>query len=216
LAAEFIRADLTSKFFDQYANELEEAEILTTKDDVLQLMNLKTIDTKTAFRWLKNLCFTYDVQKKVYFNDRHENPENVADRKQFIRDYFDYELFVHRWVQVPIDNAYRRLEQEVDDEGNKLMKGFVCTRMVQSYIWYFLCANTMLIVILPSFQNMYRVKTRSMEVTCLFDCRLIVVQKLSLAKMNVLSRRTCFRQNNGQVLKAKTSSAQRMMDILAC
>jgi len=69
LAAEFIRDNLTNNFFDQYANELEEGEILTTKDDFLQWMNLKTIDTKTAFQWLKNLGFTYNVQKKVYFND---------------------------------------------------------------------------------------------------------------------------------------------------
>jgi len=64
LAAEFIRDDLTNKFFDQYTNEMEEGEILTTKNEFLQLMNLKAIDTKTAFRWLKNLGFTYDVQKK--------------------------------------------------------------------------------------------------------------------------------------------------------
>jgi len=79
LAAEFIRDDLTNKFFDQYTNEMEEGEILTTKNEFLQLMNLKAIDTKTAFRWLKNLGFTYDVQKKVYFNDRHENPEKFAN-----------------------------------------------------------------------------------------------------------------------------------------
>ncbi len=56
------------------------------------------------------------MYRKVYFNDQHENLENVANQKQFIR-YFDYELFAHCWVQVPVR------EEEVDEDGNKLMTG---------------------------------------------------------------------------------------------
>ena len=48
------------------------------------------------------------VHKKNYYNDKHESPENIAYRKQFIKRYFEYELFVHRWVQLPI-SEYREM-----------------------------------------------------------------------------------------------------------
>jgi len=62
------------------------------------------------------------VQKKVYFNDHHENPNNVADQKEFISKYFEYEQYTHCWVQLPADDA-KRYEEELDDNGNKLMAG---------------------------------------------------------------------------------------------
>jgi len=121
-AAEFIRNDLINKFHEQYLNELEGNEVGLSKQDFVCSLNVKTIDTKTAYRWLKGLGFSYDVQKKVYFNDRHESPENVADRKEFIKKYFDYEMYAHRWVQVPVVDA-QLFESQTDENGNKLMMG---------------------------------------------------------------------------------------------
>jgi len=40
----------------------------------------------------------------------------------FINKYFEYELYAHCWVQLPADDA-KRYEEELDDNGNKLMAG---------------------------------------------------------------------------------------------
>ncbi len=122
VAAEFIQSELVNKVYDQYLYELASNEIQLSKEEFLRSLNLMTVDTKTAFRWLKNLGFCFDVQKKVYFNDHHENPENIANRKVFINKYFEYELYAHHWVQLPADDA-KHYEEELDDNSNKLMAG---------------------------------------------------------------------------------------------
>jgi len=89
--ASFIHTTLVDKVYAQYVNELESGENPILKQEFVRSLNLSTVDTKTGFRWLKNLGFSFDVQKKVYFNDHHENPNNVADQKEFISKYFEYE-----------------------------------------------------------------------------------------------------------------------------
>jgi len=101
---------------------MEVGDTPMSQQDFMKSMNLSTLDTKTAYRWLKDLGFSFDVQKKVYFNDRHENPENIAARKEFIKRYFDCEIHSHRWVQITIEDA-QLFESEVDANGNKLMTG---------------------------------------------------------------------------------------------
>jgi len=103
-------------------NESESGENPMSKQEFVCSLNLSTVDTKTGFRWLKNLGFSFDVQKKVYFNDRHENPENIAARKEFISKYFEYERYTHRWIQIPVTEA-KQFEEATDNEGNKLMVG---------------------------------------------------------------------------------------------
>ena len=182
VAAEFIRSELVDKVYDQYLYELASDEIQLSKEEFLRSLNLTTVDTKTAFRWLKNLGFCFDVQKKVYFNDRHENPENIANRKVFINKYFEYELYAHHWVQLPADNA-KHYEEELDDNGNKLMAGsFAIEWKDQNGIlmreYYVDCHPDF-------FQSMSPLKTtRSLVVICLCKSLLIVIQNYSLGRMS--------------------------------
>jgi len=125
VAAEFIWSELVNKVYDQYLYELASNEIWLSKEEFLRSLNLATVDTKTAFQWLRNLGSALIFKKKVYFNDCHENPENIADQKVFINRYFQYELYAHHWVQLPTDDA-KHYEEELDDNGNKWMAG-ACT-----------------------------------------------------------------------------------------
>jgi len=64
------------------------------------------------------LGFKFDEQKKCYFTDRHEHAENVADRKKFRKDYFEYEKRTYRWIQITEETA-QKLE---NDKDIKLLK----------------------------------------------------------------------------------------------
>ena len=46
-------------------------------------LNIENFGVATAWRMLKHLGFKYEPRKKSYYNDRHENIENVRDRKTF-------------------------------------------------------------------------------------------------------------------------------------
>jgi len=108
------------KLFLQYSEE-SAIDCQPTQQEFLHWLHVSTIDTSTAFCWLKNLGFCFDIQKG-YFNDHHKNPENVLAWKEFIKSYFSYELYTHHWVQVPINDA-KQFESETDLKGNHLMKG---------------------------------------------------------------------------------------------
>jgi len=62
------------------------------------------------------------MQNKVYFNDCHENPKNIADWKEFISKYFEYKQYTHHWIQIPVTEA-KQFEEATDNKGNKLMVG---------------------------------------------------------------------------------------------
>jgi len=62
--ADYIQSDLLLQFYSQYVNEMEDGEMPMSQREFMQSMNLSTLDTKTAYRWLKNLGFSFDVQKK--------------------------------------------------------------------------------------------------------------------------------------------------------
>jgi len=119
--AEFIRSELIPKLYVKYSNEID-SEFRMSQQDFMNWLNVSTVDSSTAFRWLQDLGFCFDTQRKTYFNDRHENIENIVARKEFIKRYFDYELCTHRWVQVPVDHA-KNFESETDSKGNRLMMG---------------------------------------------------------------------------------------------
>ncbi len=122
LAADHIHTVIFPKIFLQYLEETV-VDCQMTQQEFMHWLHVSTIDPSTAFCWLKNLGFCFDTQQKVYFNDHHKNPENIIARKEFIKRYFDYELFyAHRWVQVPIDHA-KYFESETDLKGNHLMTG---------------------------------------------------------------------------------------------
>jgi len=52
--------------------------------------------------------------KKNYFSDRHEDPNNKEDRKKFIKKYFEMEKRTYRWVQIREDTA-KMFEEDKDE-----------------------------------------------------------------------------------------------------
>ena len=67
---------------------------------------------------MKFIGFNYDERKKTYFTDRHESMENRKYRKEYIKQYFSFELYTYRWVQIT-DECGDALER---DENVKLLK----------------------------------------------------------------------------------------------
>jgi len=61
--ADYIQSDLLLQFYSQYVNEMEDGEMPMSQQDFMQSMNLSTLDTKTAYQWLKNSGFSFNVQK---------------------------------------------------------------------------------------------------------------------------------------------------------
>jgi hypothetical protein len=66
------------------------------------------------YKYMKYLGYSYCSQKKSYYNDGHQRPEQVEYRKQFVQDYFDQELRSYVWVQLPESDAMV-LESGKDD-----------------------------------------------------------------------------------------------------
>jgi hypothetical protein len=68
--------------------------------EFIKFVRLKLLDVTTAWRWLKQLGFTYSKNEKYYYTDGHEKAENVRCRLKFIKRYFEHELRTFRWVQL--------------------------------------------------------------------------------------------------------------------
>ncbi len=66
LAAEFIWSELFSKVYEQYTNESGSGELYLSRQEFLHSLNLTTVGTMTALHWLKNLGFSFDVQKSIF------------------------------------------------------------------------------------------------------------------------------------------------------
>jgi len=88
--------------------------------EFMKFIRLKTLDVSTAWRWLKQLGFTYSKNEKTYYTDGHEKAENVRYRLKFIKRYFEHELRCFRWVQ--LTEAQAEALEEL--EKNPLKKGF--------------------------------------------------------------------------------------------
>jgi hypothetical protein len=50
-------------------------------------------------------------EKKGYYVDGHEKPSTVEYCSKFVKWYLQNELWMHRWIQLPKEEA-ERLEQE--------------------------------------------------------------------------------------------------------
>ena len=81
------------KCYQDLIDDLEEDyDMMYSYDEILQLLDLKTISMATAWRWLINLGYKYDENKRCYYTDGHERDNAVYDRnKQFLPAYFSYE-----------------------------------------------------------------------------------------------------------------------------
>jgi len=54
---------------------------------------------------MKCLGFKFQVQKKCYYVDGHENPATVEYRKHFIQRYLTYERLAHCWIKLKSYNV---------------------------------------------------------------------------------------------------------------
>lgn len=54
---------------------------------------------------MEALGFQYYVRRKTYYVDGHERPDNVENRREYIRRYFAYERCCFRWIQLPLSDG---------------------------------------------------------------------------------------------------------------
>ena len=75
------------------------------------MLRIKDFGVSSASRYLKYLRFMYCERKKSYYNDKHEDGENVRDRIEFINNYHKYELRAEVWVQ-SLEEEAKKMEEE--------------------------------------------------------------------------------------------------------
>ena len=56
---------------------------------------------------MKCLGFKDETRRKVYYVDGHEKPSTVEYCSKFVKQYLQNELRMHRWIQVPREEAAR-------------------------------------------------------------------------------------------------------------
>ena len=69
--------------------------VVPTQAEVLAVYRLMTINPCTVSRWLNKLGFRYSSQKKHYFVDTHEKPENQVYRRAYCERYLQSEVRCH-------------------------------------------------------------------------------------------------------------------------
>ena len=55
---------------------------MPTSEEVLAFVGLKNITHVTAWRWMTDLRYSYDENKKCYYTDSHERPDVVKYRNE--------------------------------------------------------------------------------------------------------------------------------------
>jgi hypothetical protein len=101
--------------------------------EFMLFVRLKLLDGTTAWRWLKQLGFTYLQNEKCHYSDGHdEKAENVRCRLKFIIRCFEHELPAFCWVQLTEarTEALEELEKRhskkslghfyLDDDGRRM------------------------------------------------------------------------------------------------
>lgn len=61
---------------------------------------------------MEALGFQYCVRWKTYYVDGHERPDNVENRREYIRRYFAYERCCFRWIQLPLSEVEKLEKQD--------------------------------------------------------------------------------------------------------
>jgi hypothetical protein len=73
--------------------------------------NLTVLTTRTVSSWMLKLGFVYSPNKKTYYVNSHEKPDNIQYRMQFIDRHGLHEINAYRWIAITLD----RYEQMVRD-----------------------------------------------------------------------------------------------------
>ena len=111
-----IQTKILPEIYEKHvSDQLKNNMLPLTMDDFMAGLNLSTVSPNTAWRWLQLLGYKHGCNKKCYYNDRHEDPENIKDRGTYIDSYFNYDLHTYHWVQILEEEAIR-LENEQDVE----------------------------------------------------------------------------------------------------
>ena len=82
--------------------------------DQLKCICIKSVPVTqlTVRRWMRDAGFKYAAHKKCYYVDRHEDPDVVADRNQYIPACFKSEMRQHVWVQMPLEQYKCALDKK--------------------------------------------------------------------------------------------------------
>ena len=104
---------LTVQFKSWARQDLEHLNIKKAQDFVnTKLLNTWTVqqlDTEEisylvseyiVSRWMKEAGFKYEIHKKTYYVDRHEDEDVVEYRTTYIDDFFKSEVYEHCWIQL--------------------------------------------------------------------------------------------------------------------
>ena len=98
--------------------------------EFLLSMGYRNLGVATVVKWMNALGYRYDVRRKHYFNDRHEEPTNVTYREAYLERYWEYESRSHRWIKISKTESAQLIEKEIVlpgqgykyvDEANKDM-----------------------------------------------------------------------------------------------
>jgi hypothetical protein len=114
---------------DQANKDLHDDGVLlhqVTKEDVLKEINISSLCIKSVHKYISYLGYQFDEQKKCYYNDGHEKPEQIMYRKIFVQKYFELDICCYVWIQIDEDEAVL-LE---NDDKLPLMKN-ICYNYVQ-------------------------------------------------------------------------------------
>ncbi|KAI2502439.1 hypothetical protein MHU86_12015 [Fragilaria crotonensis] len=138
----FCIEELFPKLFKQWCNDIEESNSSINSNDhhnpasltqerFLKEHGISNFSIPTCWRWLHQLGFTYNIQRKGYYVDGHERDDVIASRRQFCHKYLtELEPKCCRWVQYALSELEAsRLNPEfgykyVDNESNMVLYEF--------------------------------------------------------------------------------------------
>jgi hypothetical protein len=103
---EFIESIIPSLVKTMNDNNIDkDVNDLLTTDDLLSMLDLKTLTLSTVHKYMLHLGYKYDNQRRTYYNDGHEKPEQKVARYKFIESYFKTEIDCYVWVQISAGEA---------------------------------------------------------------------------------------------------------------
>ena len=89
-------------------------KLQSQKSSLLKHYRIKDFDHSTAWRWMKALGMKYSDRRKNYYVDGHEREDVILSRNIFVKEYLIGEMRMHRWVQLPLEQA---IHQGLDIES---------------------------------------------------------------------------------------------------
>ena len=87
------------------ALDLEYEEYKLKLKQILITHGLICIRLSTVYRWITRLGFPYAPRKKGYYVDGHEKPATIQYQWYFCKQYLGYEQRMHKWIQIPAEEA---------------------------------------------------------------------------------------------------------------